>query len=421
MSIEITVPSIGESINSGTLAAWLKRDGESVREGDALFELETEKSTLEFPAPGSGVLHIDAEAGSEVSVGQCIGGLEETAEAAAPAPKPDTSKAAPEAPASAPPAASALRAATDPPMSPAARRLVNEEGLEPAAISGSGKGGRITKADAEAALEARADAPAPQSAAPAPRPPVAVSQTQAPTQPPARTDGRPRQRIPMSLIRKRTAQRLVEAKQRTAHTTTFNEIDMHSVMQLRSTYRDDFEKAYGIRLGFMSFFVKACCLALKQYPQLNSMIDGDDLIQHEFYDIGIAISLETGLLVPVIRNADQLGFAAIEAGIADLATRAKAKKLLPDELIGGTFTITNGGVFGSMLSTPIPAYPQAAILGMHAIQKRPVVIDDQIVIRPVMYVALTYDHRIIDGREAIGFLVKIKALIEAPERLMLEV
>ncbi len=412
MSIAITVPSIGESISSGTLAVWLKQDGASVTEGEALFELETEKSTLEFPSPGDGILAIEVPAGTDVTTGQQLGTI-------APGGEPPSAGGdrKPEAP------AGAQTAAQDAPMSPAARRLVIEEGLDPAAITGSGKGGRITKADAESARQHQSQQPpapaevAPAAPDPAPTPPAPA--------PPTRTgspqDGRPRRRIPMSMIRKRTAQRLVEAKQRTAYTTTFNEIDMARVMQLRTQYRDEFEAAHGIRMGFMSFFVKASCQALKQYPMLNSMIDGDDLIQQEFYDIGIAISLDSGLLVPVIRNADRLGFGAIEAGIADLATRAKAKKLLPDELLGGTFTITNGGVFGSMLSTPIPAYPQAAILGMHAIRKRAVVMNDQVAIRPIMYAALTYDHRIIDGRDAIGALARIKDLIEAPEKLLLDI
>jgi 2-oxoglutarate dehydrogenase E2 component (dihydrolipoamide succinyltransferase) len=245
----------------------------------------------------------------------------------------------------------------------------------------------------------------------------------APTVPttPTHTRGeRHTERVPMSAIRRRTAERLVKAKQTAAYLTTFNDIDMEKVIAIRKQYKEDFQKEHGIKIGFMSFFVKACCQALKEYPGVNAMVDGDDIVYNHFYDIGVAISIERGLVVPIVRNADKMNFAEIEAAIADLAKRAQEKRLSPDELTGGTFTITNGGVFGSLMSTPIPAYPQSAILGMHAIRKRPVVVDDQIVIRPMMYVALSYDHRVIDGREAVSFLVRIKEYIEAPDKLLLE-
>jgi 2-oxoglutarate dehydrogenase E2 component (dihydrolipoamide succinyltransferase) len=416
--MDITVPSIGESIKTGTLAVWLKQDGESVAEGDGLFELETEKSTIEFPSPANGVLHVDIEAGEEVEVGQKVGILDTDASLAIDSTGDETASDDED------------KSPVDTPISPAARRLINEAGLDPSTIEGSGKGGRITKADAEAAVKTQETAntstrekasvstPAapPQPAAPEPPTTAPAQSTPASVTP----DGRSRRRVPMTSIRKRTAQRLVQAKQETAYTTTFNEIDMQKVISIRGEYKESFEKEHGIRIGFMSFFVKAACQALKQYPVINAMVDGEDIVYQEYYDIGIAISLEKGLLVPVIRNADRLSFASIELGISDLAQRAKAKRLLPDELQGGTFTITNGGVFGSMLSTPIPAFPQTAILGMHSIQKRAVVVDDEICIRPVMYVALTYDHRIVDGRDAIGFLAKIKAFIEDPDKLLLE-
>ena len=306
-------------------------------------------------------------------------------------------------------------------LAPAVRRIVEEAGLDVSTIQGTGKDGRITKDDALRAAE-RKQAPA---AAPAPAP---VPATPAPASPPpaagavpvASAGGREQTRVPMSPIRKRTAQRLVQARQSAAHLTTFNEIDLAKVMAIRTQYRDGFEREHGIRIGFMSFFVKACCKALQAYPEVNAMVDGEEIVYNHFFDIGVAISLDKGLIVPIIRDADKLSFAEIEATIATLATRAKEKKLSPDDLVGGTFTITNGGVFGSLLSTPIPAYPQTAILGMHTIKKRPVAVDDQVVIRPMMYVALTYDHRVIDGREAIGFLIRIKEFIEEPDKLLLE-
>ncbi|MBD3420388.1 MAG: 2-oxoglutarate dehydrogenase complex dihydrolipoyllysine-residue succinyltransferase [Chitinivibrionales bacterium] len=402
MSTNIAVPSVGESITGGMLTTWLKGDGEYVTEGDEIFELETEKTSMNIPAPVSGVLKRTVDEGSEVETGQVVGEIDESAPAA---PGRDAHPKTDEAPAS---------PASHDALSPAVRRVVDEHQLNPAAIEGTGKDGRITKADALDAVNRNSAASAPQPAAqPSPAPVPA-------RQPAASREERDEDVVKMTMIRKKTAARLIEARRNAAHLTTFNEIDMHKVMAIRSEHKDDFEKEHGIRIGFMSFFVKACCQALKTFPPVNAMIEGDDVHYHHYYDIGVAISLERGLIVPVIRDADKLSFAGIENAISSLARRAKDKSLTPQELTGGTFTITNGGVFGSLLSTPIPAYPQVAILGMHTIKKRPVVVDDEIVIRPMMYVALTYDHRIIDGRDAIGFLNKVKEFIEDPDKLLLE-
>jgi 2-oxoglutarate dehydrogenase E2 component (dihydrolipoamide succinyltransferase) len=373
MKREVKVPSVGESITSGVIVTWLKQNGESVKEGENLFELETDKAVLEVPSPAAGALEILVEEGTEVAIGQTVAMLD--SEGAGQAAAPAAEK----------PAAGREQAA---PSTPVPAPAPPEEKVEvPPAVK---------------APEKATPAPAPAAAAP----PVAGE---------CRTE-----RVKMSAIRQRTAERLVKARQTAAYLTTFNEIDMEKVIGIRKQYKADFEKEHGIRIGFMSFFVKACCLALKDYPGVNAMVEGDDIIYNHFYDIGVAISIEQGLVVPIIRHADTLSFAEIEAGIADLAKRAQEKRILPAELMGGTFTITNGGVFGSLLSTPIPAYPQSAILGMHTIKKRPVVVDDQIMIRPMMYVALSYDHRVIDGREAIGFLIRIKEYIESPDKLLLE-
>ena len=434
MSVEIKVPSAGESVTSGLLATWLKEDGATVAEGEELFEFETDKATIAVPAPAAGVLKQRASAGSEVEVGRVVGEIVTVAGAAG-------SSAA-----GAPPAAKeggAGRSATgtagngksaEPLLSPAVRRVVEENRLDAGTILGTGKAGRITKEDALAAVEvARAGGQSvPGTAAakatvgqptgstgdlgggsPASAHPAAVRS--------ARAAGERQSRVPMTTIRKRIAENLVRAKQQAAHLTTFNEIDMSAVMELRSRYKDTFEQRHGVRLGFMSFFVKASVEALRELPAVNAQIDGESILYNNYYDIGVAVASERGLVVPVVRDADALSFAEIERSIADLAVRARNKRLTVDDLSGGTFTITNGGVFGSLLSTPIPNYPQAAILGMHTIQKRPVVVNDAIVIRPMMYVALTYDHRIVDGQGAVSFLVRIKQLIEDPERLLLEV
>jgi 2-oxoglutarate dehydrogenase E2 component (dihydrolipoamide succinyltransferase) len=385
---EIKVPSVGESVSQGVLAAWLKADGEYVLEGADLFELETDKATVSVPSPASGVLTISVKAGSDVSVGAVVGRVDTEAKAPAAA---STAAAAGEAPAA--PAHPVSPAASV--LSPAVRRVVEERGLEPSAIPGTGPGGRITKEDAMKAGPPAAPAPAPQGEGP--------------------------RRMPLSTVRKRIAERLVEAQRNTAYLTTFNEVDMERVTGLRARYKEEFEKAHGVRLGFMSFFVRASCVALQEFPAVNAQIEGDEIVYNDSCHIGVAVSTDRGLLVPVVRSAERLGIAALETAVAELAGRARERKILPDELAGGTFSITNGGVFGSLLSTPLPNYPQTAILGMHTIQRRPVAAGDAVVIRPMMYVALTYDHRLIDGREAVGFLKRIKELVEDPERLLLEV
>jgi 2-oxoglutarate dehydrogenase E2 component (dihydrolipoamide succinyltransferase) len=407
MKEEIKVPSVGESITTGVIVTWLKQNGDSVQDGDILYELETDKAVLEIPSTGSGTLEILVDEGIEVSIGQTVAMLRE-GDAAAPT--------EPEAPAS-----TDNKSDTNV-LSPAVRRIVAEHNLDPDRIKGTGKGGRISKEDALHAAEqqkasVQAAEAAPATPAPVPSPPAEP----APVAPASQAGGeRASERVPMSRIRRRTAERLLQATQSSAYLTTFNEIDMQKVIDIRTHYKAQFEKEHGIKIGFMSFFVKACCQALKEFKCVNTEIDGTDIIYKYYYDIGVAVSIEEGLIVPNIRGADKLHFAEIEAMIASLAQRARDKRLLPDKLTGGTFTITNGGIFGSLLSTPIPAYPQTAILGMHAIKKRPVAIDDKIVIRPMMYVALTYDHRVIDGRDAVGFLARVKEFIEQPDKLLLE-
>jgi 2-oxoglutarate dehydrogenase E2 component (dihydrolipoamide succinyltransferase) len=428
MKEKINVPEIGESVSSGIIAAWLKVDGEFVAEGDELFELETDKATLAVPSTVSGVLQRLAEEGEEVEVGQVVAEVDTAASAAAPpAPsaKPDPADS-PLAASMTPPAGAATAAASPPStaaagsaaslsnLSPAVRRIVVENNLDPDSIPGTGKDGRITKADALAVLSkvlenvdalSNAQSPSTRSA-----PAAGVSA-------PSAAAGQHREK--MTRLRKRIAENLVVSKQSSAHLTTFNEIDMSAVMALRSEYRDEFEKKHGVRLGFMSFFVKASAAALTEFPVANAIIDGDEIIYNDRHNIGVAVSTERGLIVPVVKDAGLKSFAEIESQILSFATRAREKKITVDELTGGTFSITNGGVFGSLLSTPIPTPPQSAILGMHSIQKRPVVVDDEIVIRPMMYVAITYDHRIMDGKDAVSFLVAIKKLVEDPRQMLL--
>ncbi len=375
---EVKVPSVGESITSGVIVTWLKQSGDRVAQGDNLFELETDKAVLEIPSPAAGTLEVLVDEGTEVSIGQVVATLEPSADA--------EESPGPEQP------------AKREPSPPPAQERVTEKTETPAPESK-----RLAPAAEETEVKP----------SPTPAPPPSV------TSPPA-GEQRRMERVPMTMIRRKTAERLALARRTAAYLTTFNEIDMEKVIEIRSQYKTSFEKEHGIKIGFMSFFVKACCQSLKEYPRVNAMIDGDDIVYNHFYDIGVAMSIEQGLIVPVIRDADKLHFADIEKAISDFAARASQKKIAPDELSGGTFTITNGGVFGSLMSTPIPAYPQSAILGMHAIKKRPVVIGDQITIRPMMYVALSYDHRLIDGREAIGFLLRIKEYIEDPDKLLLE-
>ncbi|MHC4882263.1 MAG: dihydrolipoyllysine-residue succinyltransferase [Planctomycetota bacterium] len=383
MKTEIKVPSAGESITSGIITSWRKKSGDKVNEGDILFDLETEKTTLEVPSPVSGILETLIEAETEVEVGQVVGLVASEAE--------DEAEISAE---------------------PQEQKPVSESGPVPESKVAPQTRQPKKVSEPIARIKVRPKAQTPISTTPEKVAPASVAK--------AAADDRRTERIPMSFLRKKTAERLVKAQHTAAYLTTFNEIDMQKVVDIRNQYKAEFEQEHGTKIGFMSFFVKACCQALKEYPGVNSMLDEDDIVYQYFYDIGVAISLDEGLMVPVIRDADTLCFAGIEAKIIDLAQRAKKKKILPDELTGGTFTINNGGVFGSMMSTPIPAYPQTAILGMHAIKNRPVVFQDQIVIRPMMYVALSYDHRVIDGRQAIGFLMTVKNYIEEPDKLLLE-
>jgi 2-oxoglutarate dehydrogenase E2 component (dihydrolipoamide succinyltransferase) len=413
MAVEIKVPSVGESITEGILARWFKRNGDVVRADEPLFELETEKATTEVAAPATGTLRIAVAEGEKVAIGAVVGRIEEgavaprpaTGDGAAPAPKPKEAKPAAETP-PAPRLQPAVTAETV--LSPAARRMVAEEGVDVRELRGGGPGGRVTKEDVLTHLEQKQAVPQP---APSPKPAE-------PSRAPAAT-GERRER--MSAIRQRIAARLVAARQNAAILTTFNEADLSAVIALRAKYKDAFQKEHGVGLGFMSFFVRACALALHEFPVVNAWIDGSDIVYHDACHIGVAVSTEKGLMVPVLRDADRLSFAEIEQRVAELARKARDGQISVSDLQGGTFTITNGGVFGSLLSTPIVNSPQSAILGMHAIQKRPVAIDDQVVIRPMMYLALSYDHRLIDGREAVQFLVRVKECVEAPERLLLEV
>jgi 2-oxoglutarate dehydrogenase E2 component (dihydrolipoamide succinyltransferase) len=421
MPVEIRVPTVGESITEGRIARWLKKDGEAVRADEPVFELETDKATGEIPAPAAGVLHITVPEGETVRVGAVVGRIEEEAappRERRPAKEKEPAKKEPprarEKPALAP--SPAHRAPREPAseeeaiLSPAARQLAESRGVDISAVPGTGRGGRITKEDVVHFLERRGEPP------PAP-PPAAEAQPVPAERGPDRRETRQR----MSAIRQRIAERLVAAQSSAAILTTFNEADMSAVMALRAKYKEPFQKKHGVGLGLMAFFVKASVEALRTFPVVNAWIEGSDIVQHHYYDIGIAVSTERGLMVPVLRDADRLSFAAIERRIAELAEKARTGKITIDDLQGGTFTITNGGVFGSLLSTPILNPPQSAILGMHTIQKRPVAVDDQVAIRPMMYLALSYDHRLIDGREAVLFLLRVKECIESPERLLLEI
>ena len=408
MAMDIVVPTLGESVSEATVAQWLKKPGEAVAVDDPLVELETDKVTLEVNASSAGVLsEILVEEGANVEVGALLGRIGEgdgkgAAPVATPAPAPKAAPAAPDAPAP----------AEEQALSPAVRKMVGEQHLDPSRIEGTGKDGRVLKGDVLRFTEGAA-APA---AKPAPAEPAApVAKAPAPGAAPRE------ERVRMTRLRKRVAERLKEAQNTAAMLTTFNEVDMGAVMDLRRRYRESFEKKHGVRLGFMSFFAKATIAALKELPSVNAEVDGDELVYKNHYDIGIAVSTPQGLVVPVLRDADAMGFADIEKGIADYGRRARDGKLTIDEMMGGTFTITNGGIFGSLLSTPILNPPQSGILGMHKIQERPVAIDGEVRIRPMMYVALSYDHRIIDGREAVTFLVRVKNFIEDPERLLIDV
>ena len=426
MAVDIKVPALGESVTEAEVAKWFKAVGEAVGADEPLVELETDKVTLEVNAPAAGVLaEIVAAEGAEVAVGAVLGRIDETGSAVAAAP----ASAAPEP---AEPAPEPAPEPVAPPLSPAVRKLVAEHDLDPAAIEGTGKDGRLLKADVKAHLAAQAaaeesaaapepepapePAPAPEPRAPAPKPAAQPAPAAGP-----RAAGDREVRVRMSRLRRRIAERLKEAQNSAAMLTTFNDADMGAILDLRKRYRESFEKRHGVRLGFMSFFLKACIEALKEIPAVNAEIDGDDIVYKNYYDIGVAVGTEQGLVVPVLRDADGLSFAEIERTIAELGVKARDGALSMAELTGGTFTISNGGVYGSMLSTPILNPPQSGILGMHRIEQRPVARDGQVVIRPMMYLALSYDHRIVDGREAVTFLVRVKESLEDPERLLIGV
>jgi len=381
MTVEVKVPMLPESIADATISAWHKKAGDVVTRDENLMDLETDKVMLEVPSPVDGILkEIVKKSGDTVKANQVVAIIEAVAKPAVG--NGEVAKA---------PAATAREASAA--LSPAVRRVVAEHEMDVSQVKGTGKGGRITKENVTSAMQASTGA----------------------------TTGRPEQRVPMTRMRARIAERLLEVTQTTAMLTTFNEINLHEVIELRNKYKEKFEKAHNTRLGFMSFFVKAAVEALKRFPAVNASIDGGDIVYHGYFDIGVAVSTERGLVVPVLRNADQMSMAEIEANIAEYANKARAGKLTLEEMQGGTFTITNGGVFGSLLSTPILNSPQSAILGMHKIDQRPVAENGQIVIRPMMYVAMSYDHRIIDGKDSVTFLVAIKELLEDPARLLLEI
>ncbi len=417
MAVDIKIPEIGESITEGFLAEWSHPDGAVVEAQAPVLVLETDKITMTVTAEVAGRLEILVAADETVEVGQVVGRIDPDAAGEAPAPKTETAPAPAVAPTPAP--AKAPTATADlSGLSPAVRRLVEEHGIDPAAIQGSGKGGRILKGDILAFIETGGTEPEVSESAVAQETPPAPAAAAVP----ATVDPTARQtRKPMSRLRQRLAQRLVEVQQTTAMLTTFNEVDMSAVMDLRTAYKQSFADKHGVKLGFMSFFVKAVVDALKTVPAVNAFIEGDEIITNHYYDIGIAVSSEKGLVVPVVREADNLSMAGIEASIAELAGKARNRTLELADLTGPVFTITNGGIFGSVLSTPILNPPGSAILGMHAIKNRPVVLGDEIVIRPVMQLAMSYDHRVIDGKEAVTFLKRIVDCLEDPQRLLLEV
>ncbi len=406
MTVEIKVPAMGESVTEATISKWFKKEGDAVKRDEPLLELETDKVTVEVPSPADGAIEsISAQAGSTVQVGALLGAIAEgkagSAAAAKPAapPKAEAPKAAAPAPAAAP------GPKADAPAMPSAKRISEESGVPLSSVAGTGRDGRVTKGDMLGALELRSSRPAAPAAAPAG---------------PRHNEAR-EEKVAMTRLRKTIALRLKESQNTAAQLTTFNEVDMTAVMGLRTAYKDLFEKKHGVKMGFMGFFTKAVIAALKELPNVNAEIEGDNIIYKNYYDIGIAVSTERGLVVPVVRDADQLSLAGIEKAIADFGARARDNKLKLEELQGGTFSITNGGVFGSLMSTPILNSPQSGILGMHKIQPRPMAIGDKIEIRPMMYLALSYDHRIVDGREAVTFLVKVKDNLEDPQRMLLDI
>ena len=407
MKIEIKAPAFPESVADGEVSLWHKQEGDFVQRDELLVEIETDKVVMEVVAPEAGRLdRIHVSEGSTIESEALLAEIT-PGEGEAAAPTAEASDAA-------------QPTSADAPMGPAARQLVEEHGLNPSAISGSGKGGRINKEDVLQHLAEKASTPAP-APAPAPSTPSAQAATTTSTDVQGPTSERIERRVPMTRMRARIAERLLSATQQTAMLTTFNEVDMSPLMALRSQYKDQFEKTHnGTRLGFMGFFVRACCEALKRYPEVNASIDGNDVVYHGYQDIGVAVSTEDGLVVPVLRDADFMSIADVEAAIRDFGLKARDKKLTIEEMTGGTFTVSNGGVFGSLLSTPILNPPQTGILGMRAIKERPVAIDGQVVIRPMMYLALSYDHRLIDGKTAVQFLVTVKELLEDPSRILLQ-
>lgn len=418
MATEVKVPVLGESITEATLGEWLKQPGDAVAADEPIASLETDKVAVEVPAPVAGVMGAHAvQPGDTVSVGAMIATIEEGGGAAAPEPAPAPAAAPaetvkPEAAAQQAPAQPDASSSNEPAaLSPSVRRAILEHGVDPATIKGSGKDGRITKDDVVAAATAKSSA-----AAPAPAPASSATPAAAPTS----GDARPEERVRMTRLRQTIARRLKEAQDTAALLTTFNDVDMTAVIEARTKYKDLFEKKHGVRLGFMGFFVKAATMALKDIPAVNAQIDGDEIVYHDYADISVAVSAPQGLVVPVIRNADKMSVAEVEKTIGDFGKRAKDGTLKMDEMKGGTFTISNGGVFGSLMSTPIINPPQSAVLGLHRIEDRAVVREGQIVIRPMMYLALSYDHRLIDGREAVTFLVALKNAIEDPTRILID-
>ena len=422
MAVEIKVPALGDSVTEATVGKWLKQAGEAVKVDEPLVELETDKVSVEVPAPSGGVLaEILVEAGATVAVGSVLGRIKEGAGATVPTPA-QAEKSAAKAAA---PAQAAASGGSGMPPSPAARKIMEEKGIAEGAIEGSGRRGQVLKEDAMAAAAARAEsqaratppAQAPAVYVPPPQAPATMPQLRAPSLP---NDAAREERVRMTRLRQTIARRLKEAQNTAAMLTTFNDVDMSAVMALRSQYKDLFEKRHGTKLGFMSFFVKACLTALKEIPAVNAEIDGQDIIYKNYYHVGVAVGTDKGLVVPVVREADRLSLAEIEMTIADFGKRARDGRLSIEEMQGGTFTISNGGVYGSMMSMPILNVPQSGILGMHKIEDRAVVRGGQIVIRPMMYLALSYDHRIVDGKEAVSFLVRVKECLEDPQRFVLE-
>jgi 2-oxoglutarate dehydrogenase E2 component (dihydrolipoamide succinyltransferase) len=419
MTIEVRVPQLPESVADATIVSWHKKPGDAVARDENLVDLETDKVVLEVPAPAAGTLtEIKLMDGTTVTSGQLLAVIEPGAAAGAvlgtavPGASAPAIMAAPSGavtPAATAPKSEAAKAdAVAAKLSPAAKRVAEENKVDPKALTGSGRDGRVSKSDVVNYLSAKDTSP------PAPKVPAGTAA-------PSARGARAEQRVPMTRLRARIAERMVQAQASQALLTSFNEVDLKAVNELRARYKDPFEKQHGVKLGFMSFFAKACVEALKKFPAVNASVDGNDIVYHEYFDIGVAVSTDRGLIVPVLRDADLQSFAEIEKAIGNFAARARAGTITMEELTGGTFTITNGGVFGSLLSTPIVNSPQSAILGMHKIQDRPVAIDGQVVVRPMMYIALTYDHRIIDGREAVQFLVTVKQCLEDPARMVLGV